>query len=285
MHEKGVTVDKLLSSRLLVIAPHMDDEILGCGGLMLLHEDKNRLHCIYATDGGKSPVPLLPWQRESDIDLAQIRERESREALAEIGLPLDNAISMGLPDGGLSRAGGELAHRLEQETRRIRPDFILVPFRYDLHSDHVAVQRAIRDLKRAGRIDGIILEYFIYVRWRLIGGRDIRRRIPKRMMLEIDISSVSSAKRSALCRYRSQTSILYSWQEGPILTEERVQQRCFEPECFLVADSSKPLLACFSGKRHALLISHYAERFGKRRKDQMVALLKWAWRPLARQRN
>lgn len=285
MHQKDVTVDNLLSGSLLVIAPHMDDEILGCGGLMLLHEDKRRLHCIYASDGRKSPTALLPWQNDPDIDLAQVREGESREALAEIGVPPENSTLLRLPDGSLSRVKRELERRLEQEISRIEPDFILVPFRYDLHSDHVAVHRAILELKRTGRINGTILEYFIYFRWRLIGGRDIRLRILKGKLMKVDISPVSIAKRRALSRYLSQTSILYSWQETPILTEESVQQRCREPEYFLVTDPKEPLLACFSGRRYSILFSHYAERFGKRRKDQMVAFFKWALRPLARQRD
>jgi len=283
MHQKSVTVDKLLSGSLLVIAPHMDDEVVGCGGLMLLHEDKRRLHCIYASDGKKSPTALLPWQNETDSDLAQIRKCESREALAEIGVSPENSTLLNLPDGGLSRARGELERRLENEISRIDPNFILVPFRYDLHSDHVAVHRTIRNLKRSGRIRGTVLEYFIYFRWRLIKGRDIRLRIPKGNLLHVDISSVSAAKRNALSRYRSQTSILYAWQETPILTEERVQQRCREPECFLVADPAEPLLSCFSSSKYWFLFAHYVERLGKRRKDQVLAFFKWALRPSARQ--
>jgi LmbE family N-acetylglucosaminyl deacetylase len=283
MHQKGVTVDKLVTSSLLVIAPHMDDEILGCGGLMLLHEDKRRLHCIYASDGRKSPSALLPWQNEAGRDLAEIRECESREALAEIGIPPENSTLLNMPDGGLSRARRDLERRLEQEIARIGPDFILVPFRYDLHSDHVAVHRAIRNLRRAGRIDGTVLEYFIYFRWRLIDGRDIRRKIPSGNLLQVDISSVSDDKRNALSRYRSQTSIFYTWQETPILTGESIRQRCSEPEHFLVADPADSLTACFSGNRFSILLSHYVERLGKRRKDQLLAFLKWALRPLARQ--
>ena len=283
MHQKGITVDKLLSSNLLVIAPHMDDEILGCGGLMLLHEDKRRLHCIYASDGKNSPTALLPWQNDPDGDLAQIRECESREALAEIGIPPENSTLLNLPDGGLFRVRGKLERRLENEIGRIEPDFILVPFRYDLHSDHVAVHRATRNLKRSGRIRGTILEYFIYIRWRLINGRDIRLRIPKGNLIQVDISSVSAAKHNALSRYHSQTNILYAWQETPILTEENVQQRCREPEHFLLAEPAEPLLSCFSSSKYWLLLAHYLERLGKRRKDQVVAFFKWALRPSARQ--
>ncbi len=285
MHQKTVTVDKLLSSTLLVVAPHMDDEVIGCGGLMLLHKDKSRLHCIYASDGKKSPIPLLPWQHHPDSDLAEIRELESREALTEIGMPLENAVTLGLPDGRLSRSSRELKHRLEKEICRIEPQFIFIPFRYDLHSDHVAVHRAIRELKRNARISGTILEYFIYFRWRLIDGGDIRRRIPEEKLTEIDISSVSLAKRRALSRYRSQTSIFYPWQETPVLTEERVQQRCREPESFLVADPAESLLSCFSAGKYWLLFAHYVERLGKRRKDQLVAFFSRVWRPFVHSRS
>jgi hypothetical protein len=100
--------------------------------------------------------------------------------------------------------------------------------------------------------------------------------------MQVDISSVSAAKRKALSRYRSQTNMLYAWQETPILTEENVQQRCREPEHFLLADPAEPLLSCFSSRKYWFLLAHYLERLGKRRKDQVVAFFKWALRPSAR---
>lgn len=285
MQQKGVKVDELLSSRLLVIAPHMDDEILGCGGLMLLHRDKQRLHCIYASDGAKSPMPLLPWQGSPAPDLPQIRAREAAEVLADIGVPPDNYSMLGFTDGSLARSARKLRSRLEREINIIGPDFIFVPFRYDLHTDHVAVHRAIRYLKKRGRISATILEYIIYFRWRLIEGGDIRFRISKARLAEVDISSVSSLKRSALSKYRSQTSNFYPWQETPILTEESIRSRCREPERFLISDSAEPLLACFSKSKYWILVAHYVERLGKRRKDQAVALLKWALQPLLRRKD
>ena len=276
MHNKEVSVDTILSGRLLVIAPHMDDEIIGCGGLMLLHEDKHRLHCIYASDGERSPNPLLPWQRHPDTaGLARIRERESRAALTEIGVPQENVVSLHLPDGGLLRARRELQALLELEVQRTAPDFILVPFRFDLHSDHVAVHRAIRNLERSGRIRGTVLEYFIYFRWRLLDEGDVRLKIPGSEIIAINITSVADRKLAALACYRSQTTIMYSWQQSPILTEKSIRQRCREPEYFMISSNEKPLLKCFSAGKYRLLLAHYIERFGKRKKDQIVATYKW----------
>ena len=42
----------ILAGRILILAPHMDDEILACGGAMLMHTQKANIHCLFATDGG-----------------------------------------------------------------------------------------------------------------------------------------------------------------------------------------------------------------------------------------
>jgi len=242
---------------------------------MLLHGDKQKLHCIYASDGAKSPTPLLPWLGAPAADLTALRAREAAQALAEVGVPQQNMTLLDLPDGRLAWSKRELQRLLERDINRIRPDFIFVPFRYDLHSDHVAVHRAVRELWRADRIGGVVLEYFIYFRWRLIDGGDIRRRIAQGKLMQVDIASVAAAKRRALSRYRSQTEVLYPWQDMPILTPESVQQRCSQPEWFLVSDPAEPLAACFPAQRQRTVSAHYIERLGKRRKDQLVAFVKW----------
>ncbi len=181
-------------------------------------------------------------------------------------------IFLDLPDGGLRRVSAQLRETLANEIDRLEPEFILVPFRYDLHSDHVATQRAVRNLAGRGRIKGTVLEYFVYVRWALVPGGDIRQRIRQDRLTTIDISSVATRKHKALTMYRSQTETIFRWQDSPVLTAESVRQRCEQPERFLLSCATEPLAACFSADRHTILLAHYAQRLGKRRKDQLLAL-------------
>jgi hypothetical protein len=37
----------------------MDDEALACGGLIAKLPQKERIHIVYATDGMKSPAPIM----------------------------------------------------------------------------------------------------------------------------------------------------------------------------------------------------------------------------------
>ena len=141
------------------------------------------------------------------------------------------------------------------------------------HPDHVALHRAVRSVVIKNRMDTCVLEYFVYINWRLAPGRDIRPLVSQDRMLSVDISAVAERKRKALDHYRSQNSIIYDWQDTPILTEESLQRRCAEPECFLVSETNEGLLDCFPSNRFQLLFAHYAERVGKRPKDRLTALL------------
>ena len=279
----SISPDDLLSKRLLIVAPHMDDEVLGCGGIMHMHTDKTQIYCLYATDGARSPAPLLPWTGSIDPDITERRRHEALEVMGELGIPRENSIFLDFPDGKLMKNALLFKARLAEQVARIDPAVILVPFRYDLHPDHVAVHRGTRDavLELAGST--ILLEYFIYYRWRLIESKDVRQLISASRLLNIDISAVADKKSATIYLYASQTGILSDWQEQPILTARSISERCNEPECFLYSDPREPLSAIFAGNRLRIIAAHYIERIGKRRKDQLLALLSWLFRSGRRQ--
>jgi len=265
----------LLSQRLLIIAPHMDDEILGCGGSILLHEDKSQIHCVYATDGSRSPAPLLPWTGSIDSNIVEIRRREALRVMQEVGVPQENLVFMNFPDGALSRNIREFRSRLGDEIARIDPSIVLAPFRYDLHSDHVAANRCARAILSRENRDRSLLEYIVYYRWRLIGSGDVRSMIPASKFLTINTKSVAARKSSAIRRYRSQTETPSDWQDQPILTAKNIADRCGEDESFLLSNPNEPLSQVFGKNRYRVVTAYFLQRVGKRRKDQLVAFLKW----------
>jgi LmbE family N-acetylglucosaminyl deacetylase len=269
-------VERLLASRLLVLAPHMDDEALACGGTILLHEDPARVHCLFATDGAASPAPLLPWLGKADAGLAARRRREARDAATMLGVPHENLEFLDLPDGGLALRRIVLEAALARSLERLRPDFVFVPFRFDVHPDHVALNRATRAVLRRLEAPPMLLEYFVYHRLRGVPGGDVRGAIDRNFMLALDTRGVATRKRAALDCYVSQATRLYDWQERPILTEESLRQRCAEPECFLLSEPGAPLTEGFAGHVNRIRLASFAMRFAKRPKDRAVALARWA---------
>lgn len=218
---------------ILVIAPHMDDEMLACGATMAALPDKQSIHVIYATDGARSPVPDLPWGVRPNPLLVSVRMTEARNALNILGIPADNATFLGLPDGSLKSCENELADMLTTNIRRVRPDHVFAPFRLDRHPDHLAVHRAaVRALKAADSA-ATLNEYFVYFRWRLLPGGDVRKVIRNDLIACMPVSPHENEKRRALACYASQTTRYFEWQTRPILAPGNIEEVCTTPECFL----------------------------------------------------
>lgn len=266
---------RVLSDRILILAPHMDDETLACGGVMILHARKAEIHILFATDGAASPIPLLPWLGRTDDDLPRLRQREARAATARLGVPPENLQFLDLPDGGLAARRAELAGTLAQAIADVQPGIVFAPFRYDVHPDHVALNRAAREVLRSRPLAPTLLEYFVYHRLRFVPGGDVRRVLSTSALLTVDTPPVAAEKRAALDCYESQTTICYPWQERPILTAEGLRQYCSEPELFLLTDPAARLSEGFAAHRGRVRLASLAMRYGKRPKDQAVAFLRW----------
>jgi len=119
--------------RLVVVAPHPDDEVLACGGLLASLAGDCEGLLISVTDGEGSHPDSPRWTPQR---LREVRLRESRTALAELGLerPAWQWQRLHLPDSGVQT--DVLAEALAQW---IRPgDRVISTWRRDGHRDHEA---------------------------------------------------------------------------------------------------------------------------------------------------
>lgn len=256
-----------------VLAPHMDDELLACGGTLAGLPSKSLVHVVWATDGSRSPVPAAPW-RSPPAGLSEVRFHEAREALNLLGVPRENLHFLDLPDGRLREHAAGLDQALGPLLAAIDPAHVLAPFRFDRHPDHLAVQRAA-ETWIAGREDrSELLEYFVYTRSRMLPRGDIRSYIRPGLLLGVDITSWSALKRQALERYRSQTTRAYDFQHRPNLTPVLLDEVCREPELFLPWSPSMPGPAVLAGPVTYIRMAHRIEPALKQYKDRLVALLR-----------
>jgi LmbE family N-acetylglucosaminyl deacetylase len=235
-----VTVPERFPGTVAIVAPHQDDETLGCGGHSALLADKRPVHVVFVTDGSRSPVP---GGAPSDPALVAIREDEARTALGILGVPAPNLQFLRLPDGRLDRNDREHGTRLANLLQRLAPSTVLVPFRLDWHPDHMACHRMVAEAHAAGRIPGALVEYFVYTQRRLLPGGDVRSCLDPRYTWQVDISSVAKAKREALECYRSQVTRFFDWQHRPILSDDVLRRACGGPEVFLPSAPRLPTRA------------------------------------------
>lgn len=126
----------------LVLAPHPDDESLGCGGAIALHyRQGDRVKVVFATDGAAGD----PLGHYAGLDYRELRREEARRAGAILGV--DEIVFWDFADGRLAEAQ-DLSQRLEALLEADRPGIIYRPSTLEIHPDHWAlglgIEKALR---------------------------------------------------------------------------------------------------------------------------------------------
>src|SRR5581483_3324065 len=97
------------AERVLVLAPHMDDETIGCGGALAQHVRAGaNVHVVFLTDGrhgsGKLGALTGEARREAEMQLVATRKEEALRALATLGV--QGWTFLDVEDGTLSNDTG-----------------------------------------------------------------------------------------------------------------------------------------------------------------------------------
>ena len=148
----------------LVLAPHPDDESLGCGALLAAafasSVDIRLAHVACLTDGAASHKGA---HSVSPAQLAGIRRRELETALIRLGGAATDLTWIGAPDAGLV-ATPDIVMRLTALARTCNAGLLLAPSPLDPHCDHVAGARIGREVASAH--GALRLAYYpIWSRW------------------------------------------------------------------------------------------------------------------------
>ncbi len=188
----------------LVVAPHPDDESLGCGGaIRLLREKKMEVHVLVLSDGTLSHPNSNKFPPEK---LRQLRENEIIEALKILGVDKKKAEFFRYKDrsvpNGNSKNRNEVIEKCRNYLSKITPQTILVPWRRDPHPDH----RAAFSLLNAANKSAKIIEYPIWL-WEIAESADAPQ-IGEVVAWRLDINRVSEKKQQAIRAHTSQTTDL-----------------------------------------------------------------------------
>ncbi|MEO7793851.1 MAG: PIG-L deacetylase family protein [Thermoanaerobaculia bacterium] len=126
--------------RTLVLAPHFDDEVLGCGGLVAkLAAAGATVEVLFLTDGSGGVEEIA-----DRADYAARRRREAEDVVRLLGCAsLEVA---GIRDGALAQSRGEAAAAIRRRLVAGRPGLLLVPSPLEISEDHRAAFAALHDV-------------------------------------------------------------------------------------------------------------------------------------------
>jgi LmbE family N-acetylglucosaminyl deacetylase len=163
------------NERLVVLAPHMDDEVIGCGGTLARHVACGaEVTVVFLTDG----------RRGGDTST---RKQESRMALRELGIT--KILFLDGEDGQLS-ASAALGAALRAALETARPEIVYLPFFLEEHPDHRAASSLLAEAVRGTRMSFRCHAYEVWT--------------PLFPNCFVKIDATIDAKRRALTHYQSQ---------------------------------------------------------------------------------
>lgn len=143
----------------LVVAPHQDDETLGCGGTIArkVHAGA-KISVLFMTDGSGSHAHLMPRH-----ELSLLRRAEAIAACGLLGVPEDRIYFLDFRDGELSSEATRAARSVAEVLERCRPAQVYVPHREDGLSDHNVTHDAVAAACRMSNLSPLWVEYPIWL--------------------------------------------------------------------------------------------------------------------------
>ncbi len=214
MRARAQNIPELTNAGLLVVAPHPDDETLGCGGLIALKRRLGaRVAVAFITDGAGSH-PGHP--QFAPAALREMRRREALDALAVLGVESNAVTFLDVPDGSLApkQSHAALVVQVGELIRREQPGVITVTFRQDLHPDHEASFRIVSEAASQVAPQVPVVEYPVWSLWYL-QSQALSRLLGLRLH-KIRVAPVLELKRRALSCHRSQVEPLPPWTRGQL---------------------------------------------------------------------
>jgi len=185
----------------LVLAPHPDDESLGCGGLIAACCAAGRAPMVaILTDGSGSH----PGSRACPPDrMRLVRQREAHQAVAQLGLPPERLVFCKYPDTLAPRHGPAFEAAVRTLCGLIAHEpsctAIVGPWQHDPHGDHEAAAHIAAAVAERSRV-----RHVAYPVWGWLLPPDAS--VPDAPIAgwRLDITPFLPAKRRAIAAHKSQ---------------------------------------------------------------------------------
>jgi LmbE family N-acetylglucosaminyl deacetylase len=206
--------------RVIVVAPHPDDEIFGAAGLLQSLLSRGLPLEVVAVSDGEASHPLATRR---GVDLPSMRTQETVQALQRLGWKEPTVTRLGLPDGEIPRNGERLVAALRA---RVRPgDLCLAPWWHDGHPDHDACGNAALAVTES--VGAQLLGYLVWAwHWADPRGADLPWADCRRFDFD---RRVAARKRWATGAFLSQIRPLGPDREAAPLLPPAVLRRFWRP--------------------------------------------------------
>jgi len=200
------------NNKVLVVAAHPDDEVLGCGGAIIDHiKNGDEVHIVTLTDGVTARIYQPAISRKVEIKKHKKaianRRAEFYKAAQIMGVKKQNCYYLGLPDQRLDAFPLiDIIKQIEKVAAKIRPNVVYTHHWGDLNRDHRVCYEAVLTAFRPGKQVNEKISMFCFEipgNMNVLAPVQVNKFNPNHL---IDITSHIQTKIDALDAYKSETS-------------------------------------------------------------------------------
>lgn len=228
---RSVGVEEFGSS--LIVAPHPDDETLGCGGTVaLMRKNGIPVHFLFVSDGSMSHPNSKKYPAEK---LTKVREKEAKTAVLSLGGEVDHIEFLRLKDTMVPHENDNLFEETVGKIVNImddlQPQTVFVPWQKDPHRDHQATWKIMSEAVSRSKIKPRFIEYPIWL-WELGSPEDMEF-LDRMEKFTVNIEDTLEMKNKALAAHTSQvTHMIDDDPDGFMLTPEVIAHFDISRELF-----------------------------------------------------
>ena len=206
--------DRAAPGPVLVIAPHPDDETLGCGGLIARRRSEGRrVVVVVLTDGRALLVRFGILTDPTPEEVSRLRKDETRRAFRILGGDPADLRFLDFENERLIEKKAEAVAKVAAMLKEIKPSEVYVTSPFEAHPEHVAANAIVREARAAAGVLPTLFEYSVSPR----KGQPAPG--PPRRRLEVDVSAQRAREREALGVFRSHLGILSPRQTKPLAAD------------------------------------------------------------------
>ena len=213
-----------MKRRIIVFAPHPDDETWGCGGTIAKRISEGcEVLIVVITDGRYAFLKMLGIDSDpTPEELKEVRKEEVRRATGILGVPEENLMFLDFVDGTLENNEEEAEDKVTEILSKNRPVEVYFPYKKDGHPDHRAAYRIVRNSIEKLGVSAVTYQYSIGQKYARIGPIiDALLNLLKHNMVHAYISKFLPLKKNAAREFKSELTTITSKQHNPLTDDIR----------------------------------------------------------------
>ena len=215
------------SGPVLIVAPHPDDETLGCGGLIARRVDEGRRVVVVVLTDGRALLKRFGIDTDpTPAEVSTMRKEETLRAVERLGAKTGDVRFLDFENERLVEDRTRATAEITALIRELTPSEVYVTSPFEGHAEHIAANEMTREACKTTSACPALFEYVVNLK------RGVALEALPRRIVRVDVSKYREREHDALQQFRSHLGVISPRLPKPL--DESYDRYLTPEEPFLV---------------------------------------------------